>query len=249
MTKRNAGKASLPEIIYETLQHDVLDGTLPPGRVLRQEELARRFDVSRVPLREALARLETEGLITLRPRRGYVVTSLEYADIVEIFELRAVIEEHVGHIAARSRTTDEVAEAERLVDAMDSTAETGSEGFALWSRYNYDFHSCIIASCHRSRLLRVANSLRDSVESYVRVESGITGQVEQASIEHQEILAAFKAGDAMGLSELSREHVQGTARRLLAGLRRAVRKPDSTNRENRNVPRRSSEGVEEGMAL
>src|ERR1700737_928702 len=74
----------------------ILSGAFPPGLVLRQEELSRRFGASRVPLREAMPRLEVEGLVVLRPRRGYAVRSLERSEIREIFELRAVVEEHLA---------------------------------------------------------------------------------------------------------------------------------------------------------
>jgi len=210
---------SLPELMYEKLRQDILDGVLKPGQILRQEELARSANVSRVPLREAMSKLESEGLIVLRPRRGYAVTSLQQSDIVEIFELRAVMEEHAGYIAARARTTEDVEIAGRLLLAMESREPVDARNFGAWARDNYDFHSHIIASSHRPRLLRIASSLRDSVEHYVRVEAAMTGHVNDAFDEHREIFEAFEAGDAAGLARISREHVQNTAQRLLKGLR------------------------------
>jgi DNA-binding GntR family transcriptional regulator len=213
----------LPEMIYSRLRHEVLNGDLRPGQLLRQEELAQRFKVSRVPLREAMTRLEAEGLLVLRPRRGYAVMSLDQSDIVEIFELRMVIEEHAGYLAARARTQTDIQAVQHSLEQMENIEPVTPDHYGHWSKCNYEFHSRIIAASRRPRLLRIAGSLRDSVEPYVRIETGITGHVHDASHEHRDLFDAFRAGDADGLAALSKRHVQGTARRLLDGLRHAAR--------------------------
>jgi len=209
----------LPEIIYKQLRVNILDGTLKPGAVLRQEEIARLFNVSRVPVREAMGRLETDGLIVLRPRRGYAVTELQQDEIVEIFELRMVIEEHAATIAARARTQDDIDAVERLLLQMEALAARSTDYDNQWASLNRDFHSRLVHASRRKRLANIADTLRDTVEAYVRMEMRLTGDVSQALREHREIFEAFKAGDAHGLAMLSRSHVEETARRLLSGLR------------------------------
>lgn len=215
-----AGPVPLPELVYRRLRGGILDGTLEPGRLLRQEEIARSFNVSRVPVREAMGRLEVDGLIVLRPRRGYAVARLEQDEIVEIFELRVAIEEHAAMVAARARTPEDVAAVQALVERMERVARRRGDHIAEWARLNRDFHSRLIASGRRRRLSNVVDTLRDTVEAYVRAEMRLTGDVEHALAEHREMLEAFRAGDAVGLAQLSRRHVEGTARRLLDGLRR-----------------------------
>src|ERR1700733_15180455 len=107
---------SLPDIIYHWLRERILMGHLMPGSEIRQELLARQFGTSRVPIREALSRLQAEGLITLRPRRGFAVTSLNQDEIIEIFELRMVVEEHAARIATQCRTDADVGEVGALLD-------------------------------------------------------------------------------------------------------------------------------------
>jgi len=211
---------SLAERIYQGLRAGILDGSLEPGSVLRQEQIARRFAASRVPVREAMGRLEGDGLLISRPRRGYAVHSLRQNEIVEIFELRVVIEEHAARIAAIARTDDDIDVVTGLVERMETVARQGGNYGSDWARLNRDFHLRLVASSRRQRLLGTVETLRDSVEAYVRAEMGITGDVESALLEHREILEAFRAGDADGLARLSRQHIEGTARRLLDGLRR-----------------------------
>lgn len=220
-------EASLPKIRYERLRANMLLGTLKTGQVLRQEELARRFNVSRVPLREALSQLEADGLIEARPRRGYAVTLLEADEIVELFELRTVVEEHAGRVAARSRTPQDIEEVEKIVLTMDTLDTSDPEFRNRWTLLNYEFHNRIIASSRRKRLAKIAATLRSTTEPYVRVEIDLTGDAVDAGRQHREMLEALRAGDSDGLAELSRQHVESTARRLLRGLRSRSLQPAS----------------------
>ena len=214
-----AARGSLPELAYQLLRHDILSNVFEPGTILRQEEVAARYQVSRVPLREAMTRLVSEGMLMLRPQRGYAVMSLEASDIVEIFELRAVIEEHAGYVAARARTADDIKTLDRMMTDMEQLDRKSSTFVDAWSRANYSFHSILIGSSRRVRLARTAAALRDSVEPYIRVESRLTGDMTHAEREHREIGQAFKAGDAKALAVLCRKHVEHTAERLLTQIR------------------------------
>ena len=99
-----ASPPSLPDVAYEHLRSAILDGSLPAGSALRQEEIAARLGISRLPIREALRRLDSEGLVALRPRRGYVVASLDRAEIDDVLELLATLEASAGHSATLKKT-------------------------------------------------------------------------------------------------------------------------------------------------
>ena len=214
----------LSQMVYDSLRERIFLGTFSVGQVLRQEELAQVFNVSRVPLREALNRLQADGLIEARPRRGFAVTALNPDEIVEVFELRMVVEEHAGAIAAQRRTAADVAAVEALLMKMEKLDPAIMAQQSEWIRLNYEFHSRIIASSGRKRLARIAGNLRSAVEPYVQTELRMTGDVVDAGREHREMLEAFRAGDSIGLAELSRVHVKGTSRRLLKGLRQGTLK-------------------------
>lgn len=226
----------LPDLVYQSLRAQILRGALKPGQRLRQEELSRELDVSRVPLREAMTRLAADGLVELNPRRGYAVKALKPSEIVEIFELRAVVEEHAAYRAAYARTLDDVAEVERLLKASEAIDLRSEESIEGWSQLNYQFHARIIASAGRDHLARFAGLLRDTVEPYIRVEVNMTGDVEEAQLDHRQLFAAYRDGDAPELARLSREHVEHTAQRLLRGLRERQDSPEPSPR--RRMPKR-----------
>jgi DNA-binding GntR family transcriptional regulator len=209
---------SVSETLYGRLRDGILSGDFPPGRVLRQEELSRRFGASRVPLREAMTRLEVEGLIVLRPRRGYAVLSLEPAEIREIFELRSVVEEHLAGIAAKTRTEKDVADVLQSLSRMERIAAKTPNQTDKWLDANSEFHARLLAAAHRRHAGRFAGMLRDQVEPYIRVEIGLTKEVMQAEDEHRQMYDALEAGDASRLRRLCRQHCENTASRLIKAL-------------------------------
>lgn len=197
----------------------ILSGRFPPGEALRQENLAKEFDASRVPVREALNRLEAEGLVVLRPRRGYVVASLDLDEVIEIFQLRMMLEEHAGFVATEKRTQDDVADLRKILDSLEETHIKNATDIATWASYNHQFHTRLFESSRRRHVCNVTNMLRDKVERYVRVEVAMTGELHRAQAQHREIFKAFAAGDAARVGLLSRQHCESTAERLVAGLR------------------------------
>ena len=212
-------RRSLPQAIYLALREKILTGGYRLGEALRQESLAKEFDASRVPVREALNRLEAEGLVILRPRRGFVVASLDIAEVAEIFDLRMVLEEHAGSVATKTRTPSDVAEVRKILDLLESIEIDDPANIAKWAAYNRMFHSRLFESSRRKHLCAITNTLRDKVERYVRVEVSMTGHLDRAQAEHRKIFKAFADGDAVRVSRLSREHCENTAARLIGALK------------------------------
>lgn len=213
-----AAPVPLPEAVYRELRTAILNGVYRPGQILRQEELAQQLGVSRAPLREALPRLEAEGIVVLRPRRGYSVVSLKADEITEIFELRGLIEEKATFIATQKRTAEDIARVRDLRERMRRADVGTPAGLGQWFELHYEFHDCLLAPSGRRHFRRMVESLRAVVEPYLRVEIGLTGDVRQAEEEHDGLVDAFAAGDAARMALLTAEHVRHTADRLLRGL-------------------------------
>lgn len=222
----NSPPLSLPETVYRGLREAILNGVFRPGQMLRQEEIAKQLGVSRAPLREALPRLEAEGIVVLHPRRGYAVVSLDPDEIAEIFELRMLVEERAAYLATLQRTDADVVQLRELVGRMAAIRPDDPTQIARWSDLNFQFHDNLFAPSGRRHYLRVVGSLRAAVEPYIRVEVGFTGELKEAAGEHEQLLDAFAAGDADRVAALSRQHCEHTLARLLAGLRRDSDKGD-----------------------
>jgi DNA-binding GntR family transcriptional regulator len=208
----------LSDIIYDALRERILVGQLMPGTEIRQELLAQQFGTSRVPIREALSRLQAERLITLRPRRGFAVTLLSENEIVEIFELRMAVEEHAMRIATKARTENDVREIEALVKQMETLDSSKPHYLHEWMSINRLFHNRLVECGHRKRVNEIALNLRDVIEPYIRIEANFNGQVSYANIERRQIFEAFKRKDPAVAARRSRKHCESTLKRLLANI-------------------------------
>jgi len=212
-------RPSLPETVYLQLKQAIHNGALRPGEVLRQENLARKLGVSRAPLREALPRLEADGMIVLRPRRGYSVVTLDPDEIEDIFDLRATIEEKAVRAATARRKPADVEAVFAILARMQSIKMLGEEDRRLWFDLNFELHDTLAAASGRRHLVRMVRNLRSLVEPYIRVEVKLTGDVRQADLEHEKLVTAFADGLVDLAGSLVRVHIQSTANRLLSGLK------------------------------
>lgn len=212
--------ASISDMVQQHLREGILSGALRAGQALKQDEIATRLGVSRAPVREALNQLERDGLAILRPRRGFVVASLETDEIADIFNLRMLLEAHAGRAAAEKRTLKDIAAVRKLLAAMDELTMDSPAAIARWAALNRAFHDAIYLASGSSRLRQITANLRDAVEQYVRLDALTAKHIGNAQAEHRLIVEAFVAGDAERVATLSREHCRHTRDRLIAALHR-----------------------------
>jgi DNA-binding GntR family transcriptional regulator len=216
--KSAADLPTLPDFAYQQLREQIVDGALPIDVPLRQEKLAKMLGLSRLPVREALARLEAEGLVILRPRRGYVVASLNAEEIQELFDLRMVLEEHGGIIATSRRTDKDVRDVETIFRKMYGMTIGSDKDLIVYSALNRDFHQRIFAASGRKRLCAMLTALQDNSERFTRIGAHLVVDLDNAHEEHRLIFEAFRKGEAELMGKLSRDHVRKIGERLLAVL-------------------------------
>lgn len=193
---------SVSDRIAEALRDVIVDGLLPVGEVLRQDEIAARFAVSKIPVREALKRLEAEGLVTFIRNRGAIVASLSTDEIVEYLDIRAMLEAHAARLAAPQITPASLALARASLDALGRASDARQ-----WGELNWQLHSALYADARRPILLAEIRALYDKVERYVRALLAMTPEMPKTQAEHQAILDAFARRDADAAAELTRAHV------------------------------------------
>lgn len=206
----NIGAMPSPaDVIFDALKSAIVEGELREGETLRQDQIASMFSVSRIPVREALARLEEQGLVTTQRHKGAVVASLSLDEISELFEFRALIEGEAIRLAVINATDETLSEAAGYAERF-SIEEDNSQ----WAQLNRQFHFALYKPCNRPYYLQVVSHSIDKVARYLRAQLVLTDGIERARREHNAILQAALDRDANLASELTREHILGASKSL-----------------------------------
>jgi DNA-binding GntR family transcriptional regulator len=205
------GQQSSPELIAESLRQAIIEGHLSPGESLRQENLAKHFSVSRIPVREALRRLESEGWIELQRHRGARVTPLSAEEVREIYEIRASLEVTALQLAIHSHTARTLKKAGAILRLSHSTKDVSH-----YAQYNREFHLALYAPAQRPRLLAIIDSLHAQGERYLRLKLGMPSHKQRSDEEHQQIFDAVSAGAVDRAVQILQPHLLQTGE-LLAG--------------------------------
>ncbi len=202
--------ASASSIVFDALRQAIIEGELEEGEPLRQDEIARLFNTSRIPVREAISRLEEQGLVKTQRYKGAVVAGLVPEEVEEIFDLRALIEPEVIRNAV-PRMAPEV-----LVLAREKCSEfSASTDPMAWGNLNRDFHETLYSASTLNYFLEIVGNAIDRVERQIRAQLVMSNGMERAGREHFDILAACEKGEADKAAELTRAHIEGAKQSLL----------------------------------
>jgi DNA-binding GntR family transcriptional regulator len=207
-------RASSADVVYDTLRDAIIRGEISEGEALRQESIAQMFNISRIPVREAMQRLEAQGLVISERFKGVVVASLSSDQISEIFDFRALVEPAVIAMAVPRMSEAALTEAQACCNAL--AVETDP---ARWGDINRQFHTCLYRDSGKPYFLAVLAKTSDLVERYVRLVLCLTQGIRDAVKEHQAILDACRARDADLAAALTRRHIEGAKATLLGRLR------------------------------
>lgn len=209
--------ASLPDYAYQKLLQAILSGQLRRGAPVRQEKVSAELGMSRLPVREALRRLDAEGLVVLRPRRGYFVAALDTKEIAELFEIRSMLEKKAGYFAALNRTEQDLVELKEVLTALDKTAKRKPLDVSAFYEGNRRFHQRLFACSKRVHFCRVLLSIHDSLTPYIRMSANLKS-VAAAQQDHWELFNAVAAGDAKLVARLCESHCQNSYTRLMRSM-------------------------------
>jgi DNA-binding GntR family transcriptional regulator len=191
--------------VYQHLRHGILANDYPPGTSLREETLASRFDVSRVPVREALRRLAAEGLVTIAPRQGATVSSLSPKQFLDAYRVREALEALAVRLAIPNLTADDLANLEALNEEMRRYASSGDA--AGFFTANAAFHDTLVARADNADLKTTYDALMDRMRRYRWPSLDLRGGMERSTEEHDAILQAIRAGDSDEAVRLLAAHI------------------------------------------
>jgi DNA-binding GntR family transcriptional regulator len=207
--------------IRESLENAIVDVRYPPGARLDPEALAREFECSRTPIREALQQLEASGLVRVAAKRGTFVSEWSVEELAERFEVMAELEAMCARLAARRITDSEMAELEGAHEGCQRLAEAGDVD--AYYAANSDFHACIYRATHNAFLAGEASRLHAVLQPYRRMQLQVRNRMARSFAEHEAVVAAIRAGDNLAAAEAMREHVAVQGDRfhdLLAAMRK-----------------------------
>lgn len=197
------------ESVRLAIEQDIFTGRLAPGAALDEESIARRFAVSRTPVREAMLQLIQSGLVEKQPRQGAIVSRTDIKTMIQMFEVMSELEGICGKFAAR-RMSGEEKELLQEIHARSETAlnDNNQEEYYAMSR---KFHLTIINGTHNEELIEMTNKLGVKLVPYRRFQLSYPGRSDSNLRDHTEILQAIQQGDSGAAHELFRKHttVQG----------------------------------------
>lgn len=210
----NLGLApSASEVIAKHLREAIISGHFAEDEPIRQDDIARLFNVSKIPVREALKRLEAEGLVQFLRNKGAVVTRISEPELAQIFEVRVLLEVQAIRLAVPKMTRAQLERARAICDEFIVDDNVGR-----WAELNWAFHTCLYEAAQRPFLLNLIRSIHDKVERYLRMQMTFSEGKQRADQEHREILRACADRDADRAAELIEQHIIGVCRTLYAHL-------------------------------
>jgi len=210
VTGRPASPLIVPQTvnaaIANSLRERILRGDFKEGQPLLQDALATEFGVSRIPLREAMRQLEAEGLITSIPHRGCMVAVLSLEEVVELSEIRALLECDVLAYAVPNMTEDHFDRAQKVLDKCASLLAQGADEFDCGS-LNWEFHSILYEASNRKRSLKLILSLHNSPDQLARMKVAAALGLENIHRKHCEILEFCRQKNVEKAVESLRENI------------------------------------------
>lgn len=207
--------ASSSDVIHDALRTTIIRGELEEGSTLRQDVIARMFNVSRIPVREAFKQLEASGLVTSVRYKGVVVSRISSAEIEEIFDFRATLEPKLIAHAVPRMTAQSLDHAQQLCDSFAQETDV-----VRWGDLNRLFHSALYVDAGLPYYFAAAEAANDRIERYIRTQLSLAHGREWVIREHQQILDACRAGDAERAAELTRQHIVQASPSLIQALNR-----------------------------
>jgi DNA-binding GntR family transcriptional regulator len=200
---------TLPDRIFSRICKAIVEGEIPAGAKISEPELARRYGISRAPLREAIGRLEACNLVVRRPNVGGRVASLSLCGLLELYDVREVMEGLAARLAAEHMTAAEIADLRKLLREHEQLVEL-KEGIAYFQKEgDLDFHYRIVQGSHSERLIGLlCNDLYHLVRMY-RYQFGMPGpRARNAFREHDHIVDAIEHRDTELAELLMRRHIR-----------------------------------------
>lgn len=202
----------------DELRRRILSGEFPEGFQLKQDALAEDFGMSRIPIREALVLLESEGFVKILPHRGAQVSELSQAEISELFELRALLEPWLLRLSAPRLMAEDYAALDRI--NAEYRAEIRAMNPGRWGELNTRLHLHLVSRAEQPRTLAIVTALLQNTDRYTRLQLSLSGSGrKRAKDEHATLVRLCRDGDVATACKLLTAHIRHAEAMLVAFIK------------------------------
>ena len=184
---------TLREKILETIREAILKGTLKPGEKVAEPELAERFGISRTPIREAFRQLESEGYLTVIPRKGAVVTALSEQDVQEFYAIKSILEGYAAELAATRLTDKDIDKLKSINEKLKALASEGD--VKAFFRVHGEFHDLFVRAAGNHKLAELITQMGLKFNRLRMASLSVKGRMDISVAEHERLIEAFKDQD------------------------------------------------------
>lgn len=211
----------LRDVVFNTLRKAILKGELKPGERLMEIQLAQRLGVSRTPVREAIRKLELEGLVRMMPRRGAVVAEITIQDLEDVLEVRAALEELAVQKACEYITEDQLRDLKKAANDFKRSLE--DDNLLACVETDMAFHEIIYSAANNRRLQQMLQNIREQMYRY-RLEYLKDKRMHRLLVEeHDTIRRALKKRDAVKAGSAMRTHIDNQKDSMVRSLNGSVK--------------------------
>ncbi len=203
----------LREIVFESVRGAIISGVLKPGERLMEVQLAEKLGVSRTPIREAIRKLELEGLVIMMPRKGAYVADLSLKDITDVLEIRAALEGLAAGLAVLRITDEEIEELETTARQFHQAIE--DDDFDMIVQKDIEFHDRIFRATRNDKLLQITNNLREQVQRFRIMYINKSNKSKDLAKEHYEIAEAISKRNIDMAEKIAKRHIENAEKYIL----------------------------------
>ncbi len=206
---------TLREKILENIRDAIISGSLKAGSRVSEPELAERYGISRTPIREAFRQLESEGYLTVIPRRGAVVSEFSEKDVEEFYAIKSILEGYAARRACEKLTDKELGRLQAINDRLSELADHND--IKTFFKIHGDFHDTFIKAADNEKLRDLINSLVTRFQRLRLTSLSMPGRMRISVQEHEKIIEAFRSRDAESAEALVRKNAEYGGRVLMDG--------------------------------
>ena len=208
----------LREVIFNTLRKAIIIGELKPGERLMEVQLAEKMGVSRTPVREAIRKLELEGLVDMLPRKGAHVADLSVKDIMDVLEVRSTLDGLASSLSALRITEEEMKELKHVQSQFVNYVEKDNLQGSI--KKDVEFHDIIYRSSRNDKLIQITNNLREQVHRFRVIYLKDYSSTRELIREHMDICEAIFRKDPDGAQRCAQKHIKNQEDTIIAAIKR-----------------------------